>query len=151
MNILLNKEDYTFTNAIFWGNCYKHWQKVEWSSWSLVHFPIAAIELVPVFGQIASLCELIFARYVYSLNKSSEKFSCSEIKSRKVTVVEIPDEVKIPYQGSNAEYIVFKIDHTPLTDKEYLEHALPVLQLQFPRNKEIEDSLTSNQLDDLDC
>lgn len=69
---------------------------------------------------------------------------------RKFTAVQIPSSVAIAYQGSNAEYIVFKKDGSPLTEQEYLDLAVPILKLQFPRNKEIEETLSPDVLDQLD-
>jgi|GEM_PF-1625250 len=69
---------------------------------------------------------------------------------RKFTAVQIPSSVTLIYQGSNAEYIVFKKDGSPLTEQEYLDLAVPILKLQFPRNKEVEETLSPEILDQLD-
>src|SRR3569832_1567827 len=52
---------------------------------------------------------------------------------RKFKAVQIPNPVTITYQGSNAEYIVSKKNGTPLTEQEYLDLAVPILKLLFPR------------------
>jgi hypothetical protein len=55
----------------------------------------------------------------------------------------------IPYQGSNAEYIVLQEDGSNLSEEKYLSLALPVLRTQFPRTQEIESKLTPIELDRL--
>jgi hypothetical protein len=69
---------------------------------------------------------------------------------RKFEAIQIPSEVTCTYQGSNAEYIVFKQDGSTLTKQEYLDLAVPILELQFPRNKGTEAKLTPEQLNLLD-
>ncbi len=53
------------------------------------------------------------------------------------------------YQGSNAEYIVSKIDGSEIQEKEYLTSAVPILQLQFPRNQLTDSTLSSSDLEKL--
>ncbi len=69
---------------------------------------------------------------------------------RKFTAIQIPSTVTITYQGSNAEYIVFKKNGFQLTEQEYLDLAVPILNLQFPRNRETEETLSPEILDQLD-
>jgi hypothetical protein len=69
---------------------------------------------------------------------------------RNFTAIQIPNDPTIPYQGSNAEYIAFKNDGSELTKQEYLDLAVPILKLQFPRNKEVEATLSSAILNQLD-
>src|SRR3569832_1023225 len=70
---------------------------------------------------------------------------------RNFTAIEIPNNVAMTtYQGSNAEYIVFKNDGSSVTKQEYLDLAVPILKLLFPRNKEVEEKLSPDILDQLD-
>ncbi|HEX4839966.1 MAG TPA: hypothetical protein VFU89_05955 [Rhabdochlamydiaceae bacterium] len=70
--------------------------------------------------------------------------------ARKFEAIQIPSNVTMTYQGSNAEYIVFKKDGSQLSEQEYLDLAVPILKLQFPRNKAVEETLTPEVLDQLD-
>lgn len=70
--------------------------------------------------------------------------------ARKFAAIQIPSSVTMTYRGSNAEYIVSNKDGSQLTEQEYLERAVPILKLQFPRNKKVEKALSPEVLDQLD-
>lgn len=64
MNIFcygLKEEDYTWTNALLWGNCIEHFKKVSQGCLGdrIVHFFIALAELPPIISQIVSIFEKI--------------------------------------------------------------------------------------------
>jgi hypothetical protein len=61
LNYALNKNDYTWSNALCWGNCFNHLEKAKDelsdNSTRFIHGVIFAVELLPIIGQIASLFE----------------------------------------------------------------------------------------------
>src|SRR5690348_11910704 len=61
LNYALNRNDYTWSNAFFWGNCAKHLElakdELSDNSTRFIHAMIFAVELLPVIGQIASIFE----------------------------------------------------------------------------------------------
>lgn len=108
-----------------------------------------------IIGAVAMIA-LIYRRniraFFYPDNMISSQQTPSTQKPipRNFTPIQIPSNVLITYQGSNAEYIVFKKDGSKLTEEEYLDLAVPILKLQFPRNTEIENTLSPEILDQLD-
>jgi len=56
----LSGDDYTWKNALLWGNCRAHFNKAiaseRLSDW-VVHGAIALIELIPIIGQIIAIAE----------------------------------------------------------------------------------------------
>jgi hypothetical protein len=72
-----------------------------------------------------------------------------ELKTRQIQVIEIPDQVTTSYQGSNAEYIVFKQNGAELNEEEYVTSAVPILRLQFPRTQVAESTLSPEELTQL--
>ena len=50
------------------------------------------------------------------------------------------------YPGSDAEYIISKSDRSSLDQKTYVEVALPILELQFPRNQATDDKLSADRI-----
>ncbi len=60
-NYSLDRADYTWKNALLWGNCWGHCKKVTKGSLCsrVVHALIAFVELIPILGQIASIFEMI--------------------------------------------------------------------------------------------
>ena len=63
-NYLLNKNDYTYKNALFWGNFVKHCKKAREGSLGhrTIHIIIAGFELLPIVTQIASIFEKTHSR-----------------------------------------------------------------------------------------
>jgi hypothetical protein len=63
-NYSLSFEDYTWENAILWGNFKGHCKKVNEGTFDhrLVHVLIAAFEFLPIIGQIASIFETIIIK-----------------------------------------------------------------------------------------
>ncbi len=57
----LKLEEYTWENALCWGNCQAHYKRAAEGELCgrTVHFLIAAVELIPILGQIASIIEKI--------------------------------------------------------------------------------------------
>lgn len=58
LNYALDRNDYTWTNALCWGNCFKHLEKARAED-SYGHGLIGALELLPIVGQIISIFEKI--------------------------------------------------------------------------------------------
>lgn len=59
-NHTLDVNDYNLYNVLFWGNFLGHSSKTLHGTLGtrLVHLAIAAIELLPIISQIASLAEI---------------------------------------------------------------------------------------------
>lgn len=72
------------------------------------------------------------------------------LPEKKIVKIEIPTHVEMPYQGSNAEYIILKQDGAPLSEEDFKTLAYPILSLQFPRTKATESQLSPEQLNALD-
>lgn len=61
----LQRHEYTFANAMLWGNCVGHYLNAKYSTtWGprIVHIIILTLEYLPVISQIASLFEMIIVR-----------------------------------------------------------------------------------------
>lgn len=61
MTYRLAESEYTVRNALTWGNCRGHWRMANGRQHA-VHLIIAAIESLPIIGQIVSLMELAIVR-----------------------------------------------------------------------------------------
>lgn len=61
LDYALNRNDYTWPNALFWGNCSKHLEAAKNEQNNngarFIHGMIFAVELLPLIGQIASIFE----------------------------------------------------------------------------------------------
>lgn len=62
-NYLLNANDYSWSNALLWGNCFRHGEKAITSRGlnQVIHFGLALIEMIPLIGQIAAVFEKTLA------------------------------------------------------------------------------------------
>ncbi|MFA6916896.1 MAG: hypothetical protein WC222_10905 [Parachlamydiales bacterium] len=70
----LNPEDYTWSNALLWGNCLGHYQKC-WTGnldGRIVHAILTALEIIPGIGQIISIAEKIL--YSLFLSESASTY-----------------------------------------------------------------------------
>ena len=79
-NYALDIDRYSWTNAAFWGNCIAHYKKAHEARGCerFVHLLIAAIELLPIISQIASIFEkLIVTGYSQQLQKPFQRHSLS--------------------------------------------------------------------------
>lgn len=64
----LKQADYTWQNALLWGNCRKHWEEAQKGSLCnrTVHAMITIAELLPIIGQIASIFEkIIVSQFIH--------------------------------------------------------------------------------------
>lgn len=64
-NYSLNSKNYTLRNTLLWGNCVGHWNEAKKEGTlcaRTVHVIIAAIEFLPIIGQIASIFETAIVR-----------------------------------------------------------------------------------------
>lgn len=99
-NYLLQKEDYTWKNALLWGNCTKHFNKSlegRLGYW-VVHVVIGIGEFFPIIGQIVSIVEKIFAETFYKnfCSESEESTSSNEPGNGNVDINMVnPDEVHV--------------------------------------------------------
>jgi hypothetical protein len=109
-------------------------------------WPRTGIFVVGTLSLIAWICRKSIWNFFYPSNHTPPQKPIP----RKFAAAQIPNPVTVTYQGSNAEYIVFKENGAPLTEQEYLDLALPILKLQFPRNKGVEKGLSPKILDQLD-
>lgn len=84
LNYALPATDYTLKNALLWGNFSLHCQKACHGTWGkrVVHVIICVAEFLPVVSQIASLFEMIIAKYL--LDRLRERF-------RNVPVITVPN------------------------------------------------------------
>lgn len=61
LNYALNRNDYTWSNALCWGNCTKHLDlakdELSDNTTRFIHGMIFVVELLPIIGQIASIFE----------------------------------------------------------------------------------------------
>lgn len=68
LNYSLPVENYSFSNAMLWGNCCKHWEQGQVAGREgrlgdkAVHILICLAEALPVVSQIASLFEMIIVK-----------------------------------------------------------------------------------------
>lgn len=50
--------------AIFWGNCWEHYQRFStettWNGQAIIHLSFAVVEAIPFIGQVVSLAEMFF-------------------------------------------------------------------------------------------
>lgn len=67
-NIALTHDQYTISNALLWGNCSAHAKRSCSGSLGgrVVHVIIAAVELIPLIGQIVSLFEMFLGTHFYT-------------------------------------------------------------------------------------
>jgi len=75
--------DYTLRNALLWGNCSLHFEKSTHGTWGkrAVHALICLIELPPVISQIASLFEMVIAKYLIErFRKFTQNLPVSPVK-----------------------------------------------------------------------
>ena len=75
-NVLLSKDDYTLSNALLWGNCTHHFQRLSEDSFcngrTIVDLTLFLLELPPIIGQIVSLFETFIAFSLLRDGDSSE-------------------------------------------------------------------------------
>ena len=60
----LDSQNYTWPNALLWGNSIEHFKKAASGTWDqrIVHVLIGLIEFIPLIGQIISIFEMIFMK-----------------------------------------------------------------------------------------
>ena len=55
----------TLKNALFWGNCWEHYQcfskETMWNGKAIIHLSFAIVEAIPIIGQVISLAEMFFS------------------------------------------------------------------------------------------
>lgn len=80
-NFALKNDEYTWTNALLWGNCSGHWKKIGTGSLgnSIVHIIIALVECLPIISQIASISEKLI------VSSSMDKENSKPLSQKKVT------------------------------------------------------------------
>lgn len=73
LNYALNQSDYSWTNALLWGNFIGHCKKVGEGKWEdrIVHLLIAASQLLPIISQIASIAEKCLVECFSSPNSAN--------------------------------------------------------------------------------
>jgi len=84
-NCFLEKEDYTWANALLWGNFIGHAKKIREGSLGdrIVHALIAISESIPIIGQIASIAEKLIVNIYYNFQSSQP------LNGRKATAVTV--------------------------------------------------------------
>lgn len=97
VNYSLNYNDYTWKNALLWGNCFSHFHEVKTGTFGkrVVHLIICLAELFPIASQIGSIFEMLIIKhfsnqhsYCRSTNSSarysriSENETFEELKNR---------------------------------------------------------------------
>lgn len=118
---VLNKEDYSWKNALLWGNCREHGKKMGYGclSYRAIHCITAAGELLPIVGQVISIFEKVIITNFFNppskismsveigniSNPGVEKESDEEMKRLflekiKNILISFPDiEARIQYMG----------------------------------------------------
>lgn len=88
LQFALDQSSYTWTNALLWGNFVGHCKKAETGHFGnrIVHGLIAATELLPIIGQLASICEKIIATKIYQTTANKI------IDAKVLPKVVVPDE-----------------------------------------------------------
>ena len=93
-NHSLDKTDYSWKNCLLWGNFAGHCKKAREGSFGnrLIHALIAAIEFLPIIGQISSICEKVIV----------EKFSSQAQSLRDKNITTSPKKIpkSMPTPGS---------------------------------------------------
>lgn len=92
-NYFLDKTNYTFKNAIFWGNCAGHFKKARKGNLCnrIVHVLIAFAEVLPIIGQIASLFEKFIAT---QCNKQSDLSQKKITKAPSLNINKVPKPIE---------------------------------------------------------
>src|ERR1700733_7612011 len=117
-NYSLALEDYTWENAILWGNFKGHCKKANEGTFGhrVVHVLIAAVELLPIIGQIASIFETIIIRNFgnHAEQQMDPPLSNNVSNDGEVGKI-IPSEMKV--QGFVGSALVEnKLDHLDQSD-----------------------------------
>lgn len=98
-NYALPNDDYSWKNALLWGNFNGHLQKAMEGTLGdrIIHVLIAAIEFLPIIGQIASIFEKIIVSSFSNFEKSEVSSNLSEenatvLSDKQKNVDELTDE-----------------------------------------------------------
>ena len=107
MSLLLEKSNYTLTNALCGGNYKLHYQLAGQEGWGINgwgHRIIYVLEITPIIGQIISLFEMILARTLYCLSKEqhqkldNKKFKAEDLMISQTTITPTNNIDDIPFQ-----------------------------------------------------
>lgn len=81
--ISLNDTDYTWKNALLWGNCTSHAGRVLQGPLKgrVVHAIIAVLEAPPIIGQIISIFEMVIVTALRTKFHKIDEFTCFPSKS----------------------------------------------------------------------
>jgi len=110
-NYLLNSNQYTLQNALCMGNCQEHYYLFKLYRGhrvicSLSHLLIAAIEMIPLIGQIASLIEFAIVNIIFYFTPSS--------KLHNKVLKPLPSPIQVIIH----EYLGNDLSHLPTVNKK---------------------------------
>jgi hypothetical protein len=94
LNVLkhtLSPQEYTWSNALLWGNFLGHCRKAQksWGCNRVIHILVAVIQAIPIIGQIASIFEKLIVNCLQVPQKILNPKSFSIKKEKTVTVTKI--------------------------------------------------------------
>lgn len=91
-NYALSSEEYTWKNALLWGNFLGHCKKAREGNFfhRVIHVIIAAIELPPLIGQIASIFEKVI---VLKFANSKKEIPSPRVSKKKVSLISKKSEL----------------------------------------------------------
>jgi len=123
LNYALKDQDYTWKNALLWGNFSKHCLQAKnstnWGS-RIIHSLIAAIELIPVISQISSILEKLIV--THSKPIQPDRVRPLESKAANPNITNIGKTLQITNSPlSNIRTIIIKT----LTGEDYLLNINP--------------------------
>lgn len=100
----LNREDYSLKNALFWGNCNKHFKKASEGRLGnrIIHLLIGIAELIPIISQIASVFEMIWAIKLGS--HSTTRLHLGNNKQRQTSLTNFDAYLGFPSEESFSKF-----------------------------------------------
>ncbi len=136
MSVFLEKSEYNISNSLLWGNFSAHSKKMFDRSRGdrIIHFFIAALEILPVIGQITSLFETALA-FLFLDNGVSNRSSSLTEKKVKLSIKDnlvMPDKALLLKEEPDVfvDRMRMKL-HKDVTDEEirgFLEELIQYLK-----------------------
>lgn len=105
----LHQEDYSWKNALLWGNFIEHCKRSRDGSWDerAVHVLIAGLEFLPIIGQIASIFEKLILNYFEPPVERNQQILEISLKSKAIKALYEKANATPSYSNSGAWKIQF--------------------------------------------
>lgn len=131
----LKQDDYTWENALLWGNFIEHCKRVKEETslqGRVIHVLIAAIELLPIISQISSLFEMIIVNNFRPNEQQKGNLSNKSIEDISQDVKNQNDKNNTPHEDKKPETLDQKEKNNNDAEHEITKNE-PVIQTKEPK------------------